>query len=65
MLRVPAWCSAPEIRVNGRRVDAPAGPAFTRIERNWSDGDKVTLRFPQRTTVRTWADNHGAVSVDR
>ncbi|WP_328628871.1 glycoside hydrolase family 127 protein [Streptomyces sp. NBC_00353] len=65
VLRVPAWCSEPEIRVNGRRVGAPAGPAFTRIERNWSDGDKVTLRFPQRTTVRTWADNHGAVSVDR
>ncbi|MFJ9624372.1 RICIN domain-containing protein [Streptomyces sp. NPDC101181] len=65
VLRVPAWCAAPEIEVDGERVDAPAGPAFTRIERTWSSGDKVTLRLPQRTTVRTWARNHGSVSVDR
>ncbi|WP_129260639.1 beta-L-arabinofuranosidase domain-containing protein [Streptomyces sp. M3] len=64
VLRVPAWCTEPDIRVNGQRVTAPAGPAFTRVERTWSDGDKVTLRFPQRTTVRTWADNQGSVSVD-
>ncbi|MFJ8922978.1 RICIN domain-containing protein [Streptomyces sp. NPDC102415] len=64
VLRVPAWCAEPEIRVDGQRVPAPAGPAFTRVERTWSDGDKVTLRFPQRTTVRTWADNQGSVSVD-
>lgn len=64
VLRVPAWCAEPEVRVNGQRVTAPAGPAFTRIDRTWSDGDKVTLRLPQRTTVRTWAGNHGSVSVD-
>ncbi|MFE6933944.1 RICIN domain-containing protein [Streptomyces sp. NPDC057699] len=64
VLRVPAWCTEPDIRVNGQRVTAPAGPAFTRVERTWSDGDKVTLCFPQRTTVRTWADNQGSVSVD-
>ncbi|MER6701513.1 RICIN domain-containing protein [Streptomyces fimicarius] len=64
VLRVPAWCADPEIRVNGQRVAAPAGPAFTRIERTWSSGDRVTLRLPQRTTVRTWAENHDSVSVD-
>ncbi|MFE6000599.1 RICIN domain-containing protein [Streptomyces sp. NPDC056454] len=64
VLRVPAWCTAPEIRVNGQRVSAPAGPAFTRIDRTWANGDRVTLRLPQRTTVRTWAENHGSVSVD-
>ncbi|MFE7627620.1 RICIN domain-containing protein [Streptomyces sp. NPDC057509] len=65
VLRVPAWCEAPEIAVNGQGVDAPAGPAFTRIDRTWTDGDRVTLRFPQRTTVRTWEHNRGSVSVDR
>ncbi|KQX91633.1 beta-L-arabinofuranosidase domain-containing protein [Streptomyces clavifer] len=65
VLRIPAWCAAPVIEVGGRRVAAPAGPAFTRIDRTWVNGDRVTLRFPQRTTVRTWAADHGAVSVDR
>lgn len=64
VLRVPAWCADPDIRVNGQRVTAPAGPAFTRIDRTWSSGDRVTLRLPQRTTVRTWAENHRSVSVD-
>lgn len=64
VLRVPAWCTEPDVRVNGQRVSAPAGPAFTRVERTWADGDKVTLRLPQRTAVRTWTDNHGSVSVD-
>ncbi|MFD8057916.1 RICIN domain-containing protein [Streptomyces cyaneofuscatus] len=64
VLRVPAWCADPEIRVNGQRVTAPAGPAFTRIDRTWASGDRVTLRLPQRTAVRTWAENHRSVSVD-
>lgn len=64
VLRVPAWCAHPEIRVNGQRVTAPAGPAFTRIDRTWASGDQVTLRLPQRTAVRTWAENHHSVSVD-
>ncbi|MFE2378588.1 beta-L-arabinofuranosidase domain-containing protein [Streptomyces sp. NPDC059398] len=63
-LRVPGWCAAPRISVNGRPVSAPAGPAFTRISRTWKSGDTVTLQLPQSTTVRTWPDSHGAVSVD-
>ncbi|MEU1087974.1 RICIN domain-containing protein, partial [Streptomyces sp. NPDC005892] len=65
VLRVPAWCAEPEIRVNGQRVAAPAGPAFTRLDRTWKNGDRVTLRLPQHTTVRTWAENHASVSIDR
>lgn len=53
VLRIPAWCSEPEIRVNGRRVGAPAGPAFTRVERNWSDG-------PERVRERSAVDRPGA-----
>ena len=63
-LRVPAWCAAPDLRVNGQAVTAAAGPAFARVERTWANGDTVTLRLPQRTTVRTWSGNHGSVSVD-
>lgn len=63
-LRVPAWCDAPELHVAGQARQAPPGPAFTTVERTWSDGDTVELRLPQRTTVRTW-EASGAVSVDR
>lgn len=62
-LRIPGWCSAPVLAVNGQSVQAPAGPAFTVVNRLWSNGDTVTLRLPQQTTVRTWSASHASVSV--
>ncbi|GGJ77478.1 hypothetical protein GCM10011583_06050 [Streptomyces camponoticapitis] len=64
-LRIPGWCDDPQLSVAGRRVAVPGdGPRFFKVEREWRDGERVTLRLPQRTTVRTWDDNHGSVSVD-
>ncbi len=63
-LRIPGWCSAPQLTVAGKAVAAPAGPAFTAVNRTWNNGDTVVLRLPQNTTVRTWSAQHGAVSVD-
>lgn len=63
LLRVPGWCTAPQLRVNGQPVPAGSGPAFTRLDRTWSNGDTVTLRLPQPTTVRTWHGHHDAVGV--
>jgi hypothetical protein len=63
-LRIPGWCQAPMLRVNGQQVSAPAGPAFATVQRTWSSGDTVTLTLPQHTSVRTWSAQHGSVSVD-
>ncbi|MGR3867100.1 RICIN domain-containing protein [Streptomyces graminifolii] len=65
LLRVPGWCAGPQLRVNGQPVPAQDGPAFVRVQRTWKDGDQVTLTLPQRTAVRTWSTNRGAVSVTR
>ncbi|WP_413804832.1 RICIN domain-containing protein [Streptomyces sp. OE57] len=65
LLRVPGWCTGPDIRVNGKPVAARKGPAFVRIHRTWTRGDRVTLRLPQHTTVRTWDTNQDSVSVVR
>ncbi|MFW6695041.1 RICIN domain-containing protein [Streptomyces sp. MAR4 CNX-425] len=64
-LRVPGWCDAPEITVNGKPVAAAPGPGFARVKRSWASGDTVVLRLPQRTSVRVWDAGGGAVSVDR
>ncbi|MEU6390541.1 beta-L-arabinofuranosidase domain-containing protein [Streptomyces sp. NPDC046939] len=63
-LRVPGWCEKPRLAVNGRTVTADPGPSFAEIRRTWRTGDRVTLRLPQRTTLRTWPGNHDSVSVD-
>jgi hypothetical protein len=62
-LRVPGWCTAPAITVNGQSVPAPAGPAYTVVTRTWNNGDTVTLHLSQQTSVRTWSGNEASVSV--
>jgi phage tail protein X len=65
-LRIPHWCDAPALQVNGTAVPFTATPpCYAVVQRTWADGDVVHLVLPMRTTTRTWADEHGAVSVDR
>ena len=50
--RIPGWCAAPRITVNGAAVEAaPDTKGFVRIERPWSKGDAVTLVFPMSVRV--------------
>jgi hypothetical protein len=64
-LRIPAWCEKPSARINAKRVALKASPlSYAVIEREWKDGDTLTLRLPMRPRIQTWARNHNAVSVD-
>jgi len=61
-LRVPAWCSRPQISVNGAALPASAARAterelgqsprgFVRILRSWSKGDVVEVNLPMKPEV--------------
>jgi len=64
-LRVPRWCGQPTVRLNNTAMAVAAGPlSYIVLEREWHDGDTVELRLPMRRSVRTWAKNQNAVSVD-
>ncbi|MFJ6530532.1 RICIN domain-containing protein [Streptomyces longwoodensis] len=65
VLRVPGWCRTPVFTINGQPVTTPPGPAFTKLEQTWSNGDTVVLRLPHQVTVRTWPANGGSIGVDR
>jgi len=43
MLRVPGWCRAHAIRVNGKAVAAAVTKGYARLCREWADGDVVEL----------------------
>jgi hypothetical protein len=63
-LRVPAWCEAPTLSINGKAVAAKPEPSsYLVVERTWNDGDTLTLGLPMRLAVRTWTRNKNAVSV--
>ncbi|HHY85459.1 MAG TPA: hypothetical protein GYA07_07975 [Verrucomicrobia bacterium] len=63
-LRIPAWCKEPALSINGTRtVLSAASGKFARIEREWQDGDTVTLQLPMQVRVTQWTRNHNSVSV--
>ncbi len=61
-LRIPGWCTAPRVTVNGEPVDiTSAEQGYLRIEREWQNGDAVTLELPM-PVERVYA--HPAVGTD-
>ena len=47
-LRLPAWCHAPSVMVNGEVFDLAeqVEGGYAHISRTWQDGDTVTLELP-------------------
>ncbi|MCP5118577.1 MAG: hypothetical protein GY953_47800 [bacterium] len=51
-VRLPEWSADPSAEINGETVSLrEVAKGFARIERTWSDGDSVTLRFPMAVTI--------------
>ncbi|MBI5387322.1 MAG: glycoside hydrolase family 127 protein [Verrucomicrobia bacterium] len=64
-LRIPRWCDAASVKINGQAADMKAKPlALLALNREWKDGDTVSLQLPMKLAVRTWEKNKNAVSVD-
>jgi hypothetical protein len=47
LLRIPRWTKQVSVSVNGEQVTGdPEGGRFFSLEREWSAGDRITLRMP-------------------
>ncbi len=53
-LRIPRWASSPVVRVNGTPLVGVVPGEFTRVERAWRAGDRVTIRLPMTPAASTW-----------
>jgi uncharacterized protein len=62
-LRIPAWCAAPELTIDGERVELRAASGYAKVEREWRGGETLVLHLPME--VRTVSRNLYAVSVER
>ncbi len=45
-LRLPDWCDAPQVSLNGVPVTSEARKGYLHINRRWVEGDTLTLTFP-------------------
>ncbi len=45
-LRIPGWCDAPALEVNGTAIPGTIAGSYAEIRRQWSPGDIVRLSLP-------------------
>jgi len=62
-LRIPAWVSAPAVKVNGRKIAQAIQPgSYCEIRRRWSSGDTVELDLPMPVVL---TESHPLVEENR
>lgn len=62
-LRIPGWTSNAGITINGEAWTGDTGQPIAVIDREWQDGDVVTLRMPMQLKTAHWYDF--AQSIER
>jgi hypothetical protein len=56
--RIPGWCDAPRLTVNGIAAAATRSEkGFLVLRRRFKPGDQVTLTFPMKVAVTRWPEN--------
>jgi DUF1680 family protein len=61
-LRHPSWCEAPEISLNGKRLEISSQPSsYLVIDREWGNGDLLVVRLPM--TLRVEPLPHSAEKI--
>jgi len=64
LLRIPAWCSNPTLRLNGREsAVGSAEGGFATVQRVWVEGDTIALALPM--PVRAVDRPGGAIGIAR
>lgn len=55
--RIPEWAEGARVIVNGKATPEPPKPGETiRFNREWKDGDEITLFLPMPVRTETWCD---------
>ncbi|HET58940.1 MAG TPA: glycoside hydrolase family 127 protein [Chloroflexi bacterium] len=44
-LRIPDWCPAYQLTINGKPVEAANSDGYVRLQREWHDGDSITYEL--------------------
>jgi hypothetical protein len=64
--RVPDWCPAVGLLLNGAKIAVEDRPrTYLLLERQWTDGDTLTIAFHEDTQITRWRTNGDSVSVRR
>ena len=57
-LRIPGWCTAPQLKVNGAATSAAmTDKGFVVIQRTFEPGDEIELTLPMKVAITRWPQN--------
>ena len=60
-IRIPDWCEEAVVRLNGEPLEVDVYPgSVARVNREWKEGDVLSVHLPMRVAVSRWYDS-GAV----
>ncbi|WP_165021438.1 beta-L-arabinofuranosidase domain-containing protein [Dysgonomonas sp. ZJ279] len=64
-LRIPSWTKNAKLEINGKKTNTYLTEGkFVCINREWKDGDVVTVTFPMDFSMTTWQVNKNSASID-
>jgi len=64
-LRIPSWTKNARLEINGKAVSENLVPGkYACINREWHNGDIVTVTYPMDFSMKTWQVNKNSVSID-
>ena len=63
-LRIPAWCRAASLRVNGQHAPLRVRNGFTALQRTWRDGDCVQLHLPANLRLEPFPSDGAKTQPD-
>jgi hypothetical protein len=62
-LRIPAWCDAPSVRVNGDIAASRVTDGYLRLRRAWKRGDRIRLALPRKLRIEPTPDDPTTVAL--
>ncbi len=62
-LRIPEWTEDPKVTINGLLEEGTINDNILVLNRQWSDGDTLTLTLPMKVSASKW--HKGATSIER
>lgn len=62
-LRVPSWCAAPALFLNGERQEARRAGGYLALRRVFAQGDRIRLELPHAPRLEATPDDPGVVAL--
>jgi len=62
-MRIPYWCDAASLKINGKSTKLVRDGGYATIRRKWKTGDRVTLTLPMKPRIEPTNDDPNVIAL--